>query len=196
MKIIEPNSELEMIKALQTSAESLDSIYTKHKSYCINFMRKMNAVDEETLLDIYQDAIIVLYEKSQNTDFTLTCSIQTYLNSICRNQVLVRIASKNKAINVDISNSEFDEDIKDWFNVDEVIEDNKFKSVTNAMSKLKELGGRCHEILKRFWYQNQTMEQIAYEMDYSNADNVKNQKARCQKKLKELAFVEFNNNNK
>jgi len=196
MKILEPNSDLDLINALKISAEPLDNIYIKHKSYCINFMRKMNAVDEDTLLDIYQDAIIVLYEKAQNTEFTLTCSIQTYLNSICRNQVLVRIGSKNKAINVDISDSEYDEDINDWFNDDEVIEDNKFKSVTNAMIKLKELGGRCHEILKRFWYQNQTMEQIAYEMDYSNADNVKNQKARCQKKLKELAFVEFNNNNK
>ena len=194
MKILEPNSDLDLINTLKISAEPLDNIYIKHKSYCINFMRKMNAVDEDTLLDIYQDAIIVLYEKAQNTEFTLTCSIQTYLNSICRNQVLVRIGSKNKAINVNIGDSEFDEDINDWFNDDEVIEDNKFKSVTNAMSKLKELGGRCHEILKRFWYQNQTMEQIAYEMDYSNADNVKNQKARCQKKLKELAFVEFNNN--
>ena len=196
MKILEPNSDLDLINALKISAESLDKIYIKHKSYCINFMRKMNAVDEDTLLDIYQDAIIVLYEKAQNTEFTLTCSIQTYLNSICRNQVLVRIGSKNKAINVNIGDSEFDEDINDWFNDDEVIEDNKFKSVTSALGKLKELGGRCHEILKRFWYQNQTMEQIAYEMDYSNADNVKNQKARCQKKLKELAFVEFNNNNK
>jgi len=194
MKIIEPNSNLEIIKALKTSAEPLDNIYIKHKSYCINFMRKMNAVDEDTLLDIYQDAIIVLYEKAQNTDFALTCSIQTYLNSICRNQVLVRIGSKSKVINEDISDSEFDKDIVDWLNDNEVIEDNKFKSVTIAMTKLKELGGRCHEILKRFWYQNQTMEQIAYEMDYSNADNVKNQKARCQKKLKELAFVEFNNN--
>ena len=156
-------------------------------------MRKMNAVDEQTLLDIYQDAIIVFYEKAQNVDFTLTCSIQTYLNSICRNQVLVRIGSKNKIINLDISDSEFDEDIIDWFNDDVVVEDNKFKSVKTAMFKLKELGGRCHEILKRFWYQNQSMEQIAYEMEYSNADNVKNQKARCQKKLKELAFDEFNN---
>ena len=32
------------------------------------------------------------------------------------------------------------------------------------------------------------MERIAYDMDYTNADNVKNQKSRCQKKLKELAF--------
>ena len=193
MKIIELKSDLELIEALKTSSEPLDNIYTKHKSYCINFMRKMNAVDEQTLLDIYQDAIIVFYEKVQNVDFTLTCSIQTYLNSICRNQVLVRIGSKNKIINVDISDSEFDEDIIDWFNDDVVVEDNKFKSVKTAMFKLKELGGRCHEILKRFWYQNQSMEQIAYEMEYSNADNVKNQKARCQKKLKELAFDEFNN---
>ena len=193
MKIIELKSDLELIEALKTSSEPLDNIYTKHKSYCINFMRKMNAVDEQTLLDIYQDAIIVFYEKAQNVDFTLTCSIQTYLNSICRNQVLVRIGSKNKIINLDISDSEFDEDIIDWFNDDVVVEDNKFKSVKTAMFKLKELGGRCHEILKRFWYQNQSMEQIAYEMEYSNADNVKNQKARCQKKLKELAFEEFNN---
>jgi hypothetical protein len=47
---------------------------------------------------------------------------------------------------------------------------------------------KCHEILNRFFYENQSMEKIAYFMDYSNAENAKNQKYRCQQKLKVEIF--------
>jgi hypothetical protein len=34
------------------------------------------------------------------------------------------------------------------------------------------------------------MDEIAQELGYTNGDNVKNQKSRCQKKLKELTIKE------
>jgi hypothetical protein len=39
------------------------------------------------------------------------------------------------------------------------------------------------------------MAKIAFDLEYTNAENVKNQKARCQKKLKEITFEVLNNNN-
>ena len=53
---------------------------------------------------------------------------------------------------------------------------------------MKEYGGKCYEILRRFFYENQKMDKIAFDLNYTNADNAKNQKARCQKNLKELVF--------
>jgi len=45
-------------------------------------------INRELIKDIYHDALIVLYEKAKGGEFQLTCSLQTYLNSICRNQLL------------------------------------------------------------------------------------------------------------
>ena len=179
-------SDQEIIKLLKDSSGNLDIIYEKHKDYCMNFMKKINHNDELNQ-DIFHDALIVLNEKVKKDDFVLreNCTIQTYLNSICRNQILVRFKKNSK-------HSEYSEDydvrIDDWYDNLETENNEKLRAGVTAFEKLKDLGGKCYEILRRFFYENHSMERIAYDMDYTNADNVKNQKSRCQKKLKELAF--------
>jgi hypothetical protein len=84
--------------------------------------------------------------------------------------------------------ADYDERIDDWYEVDESEKTEKVQATVKALEKLKDLGGKCYDILRRFFYDNQTMDKIAYELGYTNADNVKNQKARCQKKLKEIVL--------
>ena len=85
---------IEGIKNFDESSATL--LYDKHKDYCLRFMNKMYW-DEETNKDIYQDAITLFIEKMRGNKLTLeNTSIQTYLNSICRNQVLVRLKKNNK----------------------------------------------------------------------------------------------------
>jgi len=69
---------------LKESSDALSMVYEKHKEYCINFMKSMYDNRDE-VKDIYQDAVIVFYENAIKPGFNLTCSIQTYLNSICKN---------------------------------------------------------------------------------------------------------------
>ena len=182
-------TDLELLALVKKSSSKLDLIYVKHKNYCINFMRKM-INDDEVIHDIYHDAILTLYEKIVAGNFVLSSSIQSYLNSICRNQILNRY--KKIKIHV-VHNEEYDESVKDWLDDEiEQINDNKLNATINALEKIKSLGGKCYEILKRFYYDNHSMEKIAVDLDYTNAANVKNQKARCQKKLNEEALLFFN----
>lgn len=182
-------SDEELLELLKKSSENLSVLYLKHKDYCLNFMRKMNS-DMDLLQDIYHDAVITLYEKIISGNFTLTSSIQTYLNSICRNQLL----NRSKKINLHVvHNEDYDENIKDWLEDQlEGIEENKLEATVKALEKIKDFGGKCYEILKRFYYDNHSMEKIAKDLDYTNADNVKNQKARCFKKLNQEALEIFN----
>ena len=212
-------SDQEIIKLLKDSSGNLDIIYEKHKDYCMNFMKNIDNNDKLNE-DIFHDALIVLNEKVKKDDFVLreNCTIQTYLNSICRNQILIRFKDNSKhseyseeskkskthsqffTVDDFIENNEkvpkiqkvnspdFDINIDDWFNDQELENDLKIKAMCSGFEKLKDLGGKCYEILRRFFYENHSMERIAYDMDYTNADNVKNQKSRCQKKLKELIF--------
>ncbi len=177
-------SDEEMIRLLREDASNFDALYTKHRNYSLNFMKKINYNDELNI-DIYHEAIIYFREKVLSGNFTLTCSIQTYLNSICRNQILVRLKRSEKHSQY---SEEFDERITDWYEPEEIESTDRMNAILKGLEMLKSLGGKCYEILKRFFYENNSMEKIAYDLEYSNADNVKNQKARCQKKLKEIVF--------
>lgn len=181
-------SDGEIIGLLREGSDALSIIYKRHKSYCINFMKSMyNDYDE--IKDIFQDAIIVFYENLNNPEFTLTCSIQTYLNSICRNQILKRVNFSNRyEIKNTDDKSEFLENITDWFENTSEVNNERVAVMKDVLKEMKESSSKCYDILVRFFYQNQTMDKIAADLDYTNADNAKNQKSRCQKKLKTEVF--------
>lgn len=189
MEVQKDISDIEMIRLVRESGEHLDSLYRRHIDYTMNFMKHLN-YNPELNRDIYHDALIVLYEKLvNNPDFNMTSSIQTYLNSICRNQILVRF--KKNAKHTDYS-EQYDNRVDDWLeNTDDEKSERK-TALEKSMIKLKDLGGKCYEIIRRYFYENSSMEKIAFELEYTNADNVKNQKSRCQKKLKEFIFHEMN----
>jgi hypothetical protein len=63
----------------------------------------------------------------------------------------------------------------------------KLDSVLNHFESIAQ---KCYELLYRFFYMKESFDLIAKVMGYTNADNAKNQKARCQKKLRELYLEE------
>lgn len=186
-------TEEELIRRMVDESQIIDYIYQKHKKYCINFMQRMSKIDQDSLLDIYQDAVIVLFEKAKSGTFSLTCSIQTYLNSICRNQVLVRLKKYSRHPIESITERDYKNNINDWFENDDSVNESRVIVIRKALTELK-LNGNCYEILVRFFYNNQSMDKIAFELGYSNADNVKNQKYRCQERLKKRVFNLINKN--
>jgi len=193
MKVVSFNepgnySDEELITLLREGSDAMSIIYKRHKSYCINFMKSMYN-DHDEIKDIFQDAVIVFYENLITPGFTLSCSIQTYLNSICRNQILKRINfSKRYEVEITDGNGEFLESITDWFDDGKEVNNDRVKVMKDILKQMKESSSKCYDILVRFFYQNQSMDKIASDLDYTNADNAKNQKYRCQEKLKTEVF--------
>ena len=178
----------ELLNLLKEDSKTLSIVYRRHKKYCINFMKSMYDEYDE-IKDIFQDAVIVLYENVNKPGFSLTCSIQTYLNSICRNQILKRINfSKRYEIQSSQENNEFLESITDWLDEVTVLNSERIIAMQSVLKEMKNNSSKCYEILVRFFYQNQSMDKIAEALGYTNADNAKNQKYRCQEKLKEEVF--------
>lgn len=182
-------SDNDLVEMLKDSNEALTIIYKKHKEYCFNFMKTMFD-DMDEIYDIYQDAVIVFYEKVISPSFILSCSIQTYLNSICRNQVLLRLKKRNKQafMRINTGDEDFLENITDWYDDSDRIKNERVTILEVILTEMKESASKCYEILVRFFYQNQSMEKIADCMEYTNASNAKNQKFRCQEKLKSEMF--------
>lgn len=178
---------IEGIKNFDESSATL--LYDKHKDYCLRFMNKMYW-DEETNKDIYQDAITLFIEKMRGNKLTLeNTSIQTYLNSICRNQVLVRLKKNNKALLIgdDLDNN-FSENYTDWFDEQTEFQDERIKVIMEELDLMKDRGQVCFELLKKVFFENKTMEAVARLMNYTNADNAKNQSYRCRERLKRQVF--------
>ncbi len=114
---------------------------------------------------------------------------QTYLNSICHFQVLNRFKKDSKTTTL---SDDVRPDINDWLEPVEIENESKHSAIERALQEMKQAGGNCFEILSRYFYQKQSMEEIAIAMNYTNSDNVKNQKSRCQKRLKEMTFTNLN----
>ena len=166
-----------------------NALYNKHKDYCLRFMNKMY-FDEEINRDIYQDAVIVFIEKMRDNKLTLeNTSIQTYLNSICRNQVLVRLKQKNKPVSMaeDWENN-YSDKYTDWFDEQAEVKNDRIKILMEELEVMKDKGQVCYELLRKVFFENKTMEDIATLMNYTNADNAKNQSYRCRERLKKHVF--------
>lgn len=188
-------NDQDLLKKIKENSDYLSLVYNRCKINSINFMRSMtNGKLNDQFEDIYQDATIVLYEKIAKDDFNLTASFQTYLNSVCRNQLLKKIDKKSLTIVLNDRYEQGDDNFSFLENIADVLEpiegeiEEKFKAIERALKKIKKAGSHCYELLTLFWYHQKSMIEIADLMGYSNAANTKHQKSRCQKKLKNDVF--------
>jgi RNA polymerase sigma factor (sigma-70 family) len=142
---------------------------------------KQNGGSEEQARDIFQDAMVVFYRKLQDDTFELTCKIQTFLYSVSRNLWLNELKSR-----IVIAPQE---EIKDSSEEDIEVEDNDVRGrVAILNASLQNLGEPCATILKYYYVENLSMQEISKRMSYTNAENAKNQKYKCLVRLKKLFF--------
>ena len=67
----------------KNDARAIENIYKSNFSTIQAFILNNNGSYDDAR-DIFQEAMIVLYENAKNESFVLTCQIKTYLYSICR----------------------------------------------------------------------------------------------------------------
>lgn len=198
-------TDQELILKIKEDSEALGIVYKKCKSSALQFLRKINyqSNDRIDIEDIFQDAIIVLYENIINRDFVLApnTSLQTYLNSVCRNLLLKKIGN-NKTVELN-ENKELDDDNDDSMRFNPLITDSleefedsteqQYNAIEKALEKMKAAGGHCYELLTLFWYHRKSMNELTEIFGYTNAANTKSQKAKCQKRLEKITFDLMNN---
>jgi RNA polymerase sigma factor (sigma-70 family) len=197
-------TDQELILKIKEDSNALGIVYKKCKSSALQFLRKINyqSNDRIDIEDIFQDAIIILYEKIRSNDFVLTSSLQTYLNSVCRFQLLNKI-EKNNAVEFydNNENDDVESEVSMGFNpliTDslEEFEDSKeqqYNAIEKALERMKVAGGHCYELLTLFWYHRKSMTELTEIFGYTNSNNTKNQKAKCQKRLEKMTFDLMNN---
>jgi len=138
--------------------------------------------------DIFQEAMIILYEKVRSGTFELNCQIKTYVYAVCRRLWLKRLQQLNRY-------SPSVEGLEAAVPVEEEIEDHEKRNVEFEMmdKAISGLGEPCKSLIEAYYLQSLTMQEIAANFGYTNADNAKNQKYKCLMRLKKIFFTHYKN---
>ena len=137
--------------------------------------------------DIFQEAMITLYEKAKSESFVLTCQIKTYVYSVCRRLWLKRLQQMGRYVSTS-------ENLEETVPVEEDLEMHEKRNAEFAIMEraMGSLGEPCKSLLDAYYIQKKGMTEIAAEFGYTNADNAKNQKYKCLMRLKKLFFTQYN----
>ncbi|GAB5527667.1 MAG: hypothetical protein Roseis2KO_55390 [Roseivirga sp.] len=135
-----------------------------------------NSGSRDDALDIFQEAVMVLYRKVKQADFQLTSALSTYIYAICRNHWMKRLNKKSFS-EVSIQDDGVYKSDEDF--IQEMEAQEKYRLFKNKMLKL---GDDCRRILELF-FNGTTMEKIANECNLSSIGYAKKRKFQCKEQL-------------
>lgn len=182
-------SEGALISALRKQdSNAIRSLYKSHFPMVQNFIRT-NGGSEQEAKDIFQEGILVFFNKINDESFVLECKIKTFLYSVCRRLWLTELKKKKNRTAGDI------EDMEGFL----IFEENDLSEITEKEQQLKKLvlcldkiGDPCSSLLRGFYLQDLSMQEITEMMGYNNADTTKNLKYKCLMRLKKIFFAPEN----
>ena len=155
--------------------------------------------------DLTQEAMLVTFEKVHNGTLTrLTSSLKTYVIGVLKKKGLEAQRDKSKFASIpNLPKQSFDDVIDPvdigtaqnaidrWLNKDSVEEQDELQSAVYDI--VTNMADPCKTILWAYYWEGNSMREIATMMDYNNARVATTQKSRCMTKLK-TAMEEFLNN--
>ena len=182
----------------ELTEQALLSGLTNNDQKAIEYIYKMNFPVIQSLVvsnngtyddarDIFQEAMIVLYENTRSESFVLTCQIKTYVYSICKRLWLKRLQYNNRfTTQVD--------SLEETVPVEEDIENQEKRNADFVIMEraMGSLGEPCKGLLEAYYLQKKSMQAIADSFGYTNAENAKTQKYKCLVRLKKIFFSQYN----
>lgn len=182
--------EIALLEGLaKNDRQAIETIYKQHYNMVQTLIINNNGSADDAR-DVFQEAMIVLYEKAKSGTFELNCLLKTYVYSVCRRLWLKKLQQQQKLV-PDING------LSDTVPVEDELEAHGQRNIEFQMMEkaMLHLGEPCRSLLEAFYIQKRNMLDIASHFGYTNADNAKNQKYKCLMRLKKLFFAAYKNNN-
>lgn len=137
-----------------------------------------NSGTEEEAMDVYQDALVVFWQKARSGKLVLTSKMSTFIYSICQNLWRKELDRKKR-----LSNEE-----KDSSELLDTESAEREKIIANC---LQQLGETCRKVLMYYYFDELSMQDIAEKMGFANTDTAKTKKYKCKQKLDELIKSQY-----
>ncbi len=139
--------------------------------------------------DVFQDALVVLFEKCRHGGFVLSSTFATLIYGVCRNIWGNRLQKKSRTEVTLSDDFKFSDETDLEFNL---IEEEKDRIFRDALFKI---GEDCRRLLLLF-FEKRSMEEIAAAMGFGSVGYAKKRKFQCKESLLEkvrgdVRYAEF-----
>ncbi|MBC31149.1 MAG: hypothetical protein CMH48_09910 [Muricauda sp.] len=167
---------------LSGDSRVLSEVYSRHFPEVKSFIVK-NSGTEVDAKDIFQDALVLTYQKLKSGSLSLECSLATYIFAVSRNMWMNSLRKRKKTILIDRR-----PDISANHEKNILFEIEKQERIALYHKHFLKLGNSCQELL-RYFFLGKKMQEIASLMGYSAAYTRK-KKFECKQKLLEMIEVD------
>lgn len=159
-------------RIVQGDERALDFLYTKNYRMMTKLIIKNSGTEEEAK-DVFQEALIVFWQKIIKKELTLTSKISTYLYSVCWNLWRKELDRKKRLSNEEVEGSETpNHDSKE-----------QIKAIQECVNSL---GETCRKVLSYYYFDGLSMKEVAEKLGFANSDTAKTKKYKCKKELDKL----------
>ena len=170
-------SENELIRGIRNHDTAiLEYVYQTYLPMIEGFVIHNNGSREQAK-DVFQEAMIIVYKKTRERDFELTCKFGTYLYAICKNVWI----QERKKYQLHTEKLRYQPLVVNEPGPDEdPLLQNHLTEMFNK--HFNELSKDCQKILAMF-FNNHTVEEIRDGMNYKDLHHAADRKYRCKKSL-------------
>ncbi len=182
-----PADDANLVQYIQQEfPKALDRFYLSHRTEFFKWAEKNFGLDKEHTVDLYQDAIIILYENVRNGKFSYQhASLKTYLFAIGKNLIHSFLRQQQREqTNRSVLHREWTETGENNALPEEFsCYQHALDELPSAISQIPERGQR---LISLFYFDKQSMKQITSTLGYRNEDVVKSTKLRYLKNLRHI----------
>ena len=159
-------------------------LYESNRRMVASFVAR-NSGTENDAEDLLQEAVIVLWERVRSGKFEYSAKLSTFIFATVQNMWRRRLARMRREMPTEFDDTTPAKD--DISPLEELMEDERSKKIAAALLKL---GEPCKTLLVLFYWEEQSMDEIAKQMSFANADTVKSKKYQCKKALEKILVEE------
>jgi len=169
--------------------KSLNKFLSDERPKLTLMLQKRYGLSEDDAKDVFQESSYAFLQnaKAGKVD-SLTCTLSTYLGSICINKARKLLRDRHVTTSFDdmVENPEWAKYDADQVErilglSDDVITEKQKLTLRKLVSSLP---SPCEEILWGYYDDNLSIDTLATLLNYKNADTVKSRKSQCMSKLR------------
>lgn len=154
-------------------------LYEGYFGYTKKFVLN-NSGSMEDAEDIFQDALVILYEKLYFDKFNASGCLGSYVMGISKNLWLKKL--RNKGLTVEITENYY---AHHQAEIDAAIE-NEIHYWDRLGAYINSISTHCKNLIQDIFMKNKSIEEIQTQYQYTSKHNAQNQKHKCVEQIRKI----------
>jgi RNA polymerase sigma factor (sigma-70 family) len=157
--------------------EGLVMLYESNRRSIVAYVSQNSGTPDDAE-DLLQESLVVLWERVRSGQFEYRARLCTFIYGVAKNMWSRRLARMRREAPSEPDPEEHSDGALSP--LDDLIECEESELVRRALERI---GEQCKKLLNLFYWEELSMEEIAVQMGFANADTVKAKKYQCKKAL-------------